>query len=90
VFGLTVFGIVLLVCAVGIFTYGFSELSNVGLGSFQGSGTITVLKPQSDENVNLSATWGLSTGVYLTIVAIILVVVAVILERIAKRKKQMQ
>jgi hypothetical protein len=87
-FGLTVMSIVLLVCAVGIFTYGFSELSAVGLGSLQGSGTITVLQPQSDEDVNLSATWGLSTGVYLTIVAIILVVVSIVIERISKRKKQ--
>jgi uncharacterized membrane protein len=87
-FGLIVMSIILLVCAVGIFTYGFSELSSVGLGSLQGSGTITVLKPQSDENMNLSATWGLSTGVYLTIVAIILVIVAVVFERISKRKKQ--
>ena len=89
-FGLTVLGIVFLVCAVGIFTYGFSELSNVGLGSLQGSGTITVLQPQSNEYVNLSATWGLSTGVYLTIVAIILVVVAVVIEKISKRKKQIK
>jgi len=87
-FGLTVMSIVFLICAVGIFTYGFSELSKVGLGSLQGSGTITVLKPQSNENVNLSATWGLSTGVYLTISAIILVVVAIVIERISKRKNK--
>jgi hypothetical protein len=87
-FGLTVMSIVLLVCAVGIFTYGFSELSAVGLGSLQGSGTITVLQPQSDEDVNLSATWGLSTGVYLTIIAILLVFVAIVLERISKRKNK--
>jgi uncharacterized integral membrane protein len=89
-FGLTVLGIVFLICAVAIFTYGFSELSNVGLGSLQGSGTITVLQPQSDDYVNLSATWGLSTGVYLIIVAIILIVVAVVIEKISKRKKQIK
>jgi len=87
-FGLTVLGVIFLVCAVAIFTYGFSQLSNVGLGSLQGSGTIKVLQPQSSEYMNLSATWGLSTGVYLTIVAIILVVVAVVIQRISKRKKQ--
>jgi len=84
---LTVLGVIFLVCAVGIFTYGFSQLSSVGLGSLQGSGTFTVLKPGSSEYINLSATWGLSTGIYLTIVAIILVVVAVIIERILKKKK---
>ena len=86
-FGLTVLGVIFLVCAVGIFTYGFSQLSSVGLGSLQGSGTFTVLQPGSSEYMNLSATWGLSTGIYLTIVAIILVVVAVIIERVLKKKK---
>ena len=86
--GLTVLGIIFLICAVAIFTYGFSQLSSVGLGGLQGSGTFTVLQPHSNEYINLSATWGLSTGVYLTIVAIILVVVALVLERISKRKKQ--
>jgi len=86
-FVFTVLGVVFLVCAVAIFTYGFSQLSSVGLGSLQGSGTVTVSEPQGSASINLSASWGLSTGVYLTIVAIVLIVVAVILERIAKRKK---
>jgi uncharacterized membrane protein len=86
-FVFTVLGVVFLVCAVAIFTYGFSQLSSVGLGSLQGSGTVTVSAPQGSASINLSASWGLSTGVYLTIVAIVLVVVAVVLERIAKRKK---
>jgi hypothetical protein len=86
-FVFTVLGVVFLVCAVAIFTYGFSQLSSVGLGSLQGSGTVTVSEPQGNGSINLSATWGLSTGVYLTIVAIVLVVVTIILERKAKRKK---
>ncbi len=63
------------------------QLSNVGLGGLQGSGTFTVPQPQSNEYMNLSATWGLSTGAYLTIVAIILIVVTIPLERISKKKK---
>jgi hypothetical protein len=87
---LTVFGVLFLVCAVAIFTYGFSQLSSVGLGSLQGSGTYTVLDPESSESVNLSATWGLSTGVYLTIGAIVLIVSATVVERMRKRKKQVR
>jgi CDP-diglyceride synthetase len=86
-FVLTILGVVFLVCAVAIFTYGFSQLSSVGLGSLQGSGTYTLLQPQGGESINLSASWGLSTGAYLTIVAILLVVGAIISEKIMKRKR---
>ena len=86
----SVLGVVFLVCAVAIFTYGFSQLSSVGLGSLQGSGTVTVSEPQGSSSINLSAAWGLSTGAYLTVIAIVFVVVAIILERIVKRKKQAQ
>lgn len=86
-FVFTVLGVVFLVCAVAIFTYGFSQLSSVGLGRLQGSGTVTVSEPQGSTSINLSAAWGLSTGVYLTIIAIVFVVIAIVAERIMKRKK---
>ena len=82
----TVLGTLFLVFATAIFTYGFSQLSSVGLGSLQGSGTVTVSEPQGGASINLSASWGLSTGVYLTIAAIVLIVIAVVLERRTRRK----
>ena len=87
-FVLTFLSIILLSCAVAIFTYGFSQLSNVGLGSLQSSGTLTVLQPGSNEYMNLSASWGLSTGIYLSCVAIVSIVSAVVVERVLNRKKR--
>jgi len=87
-FVLTILSIILLSCAVAIFTYGFSQLSNVGLGSLQGSGTLTILQPGSNEYVNLSASWGLSTGIYLSLVAIVSIVSAVVVERVLNKKKR--
>jgi hypothetical protein len=87
-FVLTILSIILLSCAVAIFTYGFSQLSNVGLGSLQGSGTLTILQPGSNEYMNLSASWGLSTGIYLSLVAIVSIVSAVVVERVLNKKKR--
>jgi ABC-type dipeptide/oligopeptide/nickel transport system permease component len=86
-FVLTILSIILLSCAVAIFTYGFSQLSNVGLGSLQGSGMLTVLQPGSSEYMNLSASWGLSTGIYLSIIAIVSIIIAVVVERVSNKKK---
>ena len=47
-----------------------------------------MLQPGSNEYMNLSATWGLSTGIYLTIVAIVSIVSAVVVERVLNKKKR--
>jgi len=86
--GLTILGIILLIITVGVFTYAFSELTEVGLGSLQGSGTLNVLKPGTNEYVDLSGNWGLSTGVYLVIAAIILVLIASIIGFLSAKKKR--
>jgi len=85
---LTILGIILLIITVGVFTYAFSELTEVGLGSLQGSGTLNVLKPGTNEYVDLSGNWGLSTGVYLVIAAIILVLIASIIGFLSAKKKR--
>jgi hypothetical protein len=85
---LTILSIILLTISVAIFIFGFSQLSNVGLGSLQGSGTLTVLQPGTNEYMDLSASWGLTIGVYLSLAAIMLVIVAVVMERLSKKKKQ--
>ena len=65
---------------VGIFSYGFSELTKVGLGSLQDSGMLNILVPGTNEYVDISASWGLSLGVYLVVVSLVLVLIAIIYE----------
>jgi membrane protein implicated in regulation of membrane protease activity len=38
--------------------------------------------------MNLSASWGLSTGIYLSLVAIVSIVSAVVVERVLNKKKR--
>jgi len=85
---LHVFGIILLILTVSIFTYAFGELTKVGLGSLQGSGTLEILPLNSKDYVEISASWGLSSGFYLIVLTIILWIIASIFEKIYHRLKK--
>ncbi|MCX6667371.1 MAG: hypothetical protein NTV74_03905 [Euryarchaeota archaeon] len=73
---LTFLGMFLLILSCAIFSYGFGELTKVGLGSLQGSGTLEILPSNSQEYVKIPASWGLSYGIFFTIAAIILLGIA--------------
>lgn len=74
---LGIMSVILLILTIVIFSYGFSELTKVGLGSIQDSGTLNILIPGTNEYVDISASWGLSIGVYLIIISIILIIISV-------------
>lgn len=74
---LGILNVILLILTIVIFSYGFSELTKVGLGSFQDSGTLNILIPGTNEYVDIPASWGLSFGVYLIIISIILIIISV-------------
>jgi len=78
---LEILSIILLILTIVIFSYGFSELTKVGLGNIQDSGTLNILIPGTNEYVDISASWGLSIGVYLLIISIILVTFQLIMKR---------
>ena len=77
---LGIISVILLGLTVGIFTYGFSELTKVGLGGIQDSGTLNILVPCTNEYVDISASWGLSTGSYLVIISMILIIISIFYE----------
>ena len=72
-----IISVILLILTIVIFSYGFSELTKVGLGSLQDSGPLNILIPGSNEYIDISASWGLSNGVYLIILSIILVIISI-------------
>jgi len=78
---LGILSIILLILTIVIFSYGFSELTKVGLGNIQDSGTLNILIPGTNEYVDISASWGLSIGVYLLIISIILVSISAYYEK---------
>ena len=70
----------MLVLLIVIFSYAFSELTNVGLGSLQGSDSLNILKPGSDMYIDIQGSWGFSNGVFILIAAIFVTLLALIFD----------
>jgi len=86
--GLTFVGVLILIVSICIFVYGFSELTKVGLGSLQGADTLNILTPGTNEYVDISASWGLSSGAVMAIIAVILLIIAFVMDfRRGKKRK---
>ena len=55
-----------------LFYIAMSEVTNVGVGSFTGEGTLAVTLPGSNEINDINCNWGFGTGMYLIIISLIL------------------
>lgn len=80
-FGICVFSIILLILTIAIFSYGFSELAKTGLGVLQGSKTLSILKPGTNDYIEISANWGLSGGLYFCILVVIILIFTLFIEK---------
>ena len=64
--------IILLILTISIFYYTLSQLTEVGVGSFIGSGEIEITIPGSVETKLLKCNWGPSIGFFLSLTIIII------------------
>ena len=72
---LSIVGVVLLIVSLLVFYIAMSEVTNVGVGSFTGSGVIAVSIPGLQENVNIDCNWGPGNGLLLGILALVSIVI---------------
>jgi uncharacterized membrane protein YoaK (UPF0700 family) len=82
---LTLISIIFVTIVALAFSIGMARIADISLGSLQGSGTLEVLSPDG-ESVYMSASWGLSTGFYLTIAAALISFFAGVYDLIYRRK----
>ncbi len=82
---LSLLSIVILVVSLIVFFYAFSQLTQVGVGSFMGSGDLDVTLPGEVEQNTLSCSWGPGIGFYLLIPSLILLILTLFIKRIEKR-----
>jgi hypothetical protein len=80
---LSIMCIVLMLMAIVLFYYGFSQLTNVGVGSFSGSGNLDISIPESQDKV-INCSWGAGLGFYLAIIAALCLVIIPLRNRIRK------
>jgi hypothetical protein len=82
---LSFFSIVILLMSLIIFIYAFSQLTQVGVGSFMGSGTLDVTIPGGIEQTAISCSWGPGIGFYLLIPSLILLTLSLFIKKIEKK-----
>jgi hypothetical protein len=76
--------IVLLLTAI-LFYYAFSQVTEVGVGSFMGSGTLDITIPGGEMQTKVPCSWGPGIGFYLLIIALVLIVLVFFGRRIEGR-----
>jgi glucan phosphoethanolaminetransferase (alkaline phosphatase superfamily) len=79
---LSLLSIVILVLSLVVFVYAFSQLTQVGVGSFMGSGNLDVAIPGEAEPSTVSCSWGPGIGFYLLIPSLILLIITLFIKRI--------
>jgi hypothetical protein len=82
---LSILIIILLIVTLSIFYYALSQLTEVGIGNFMGSGEIEITIPGVAEAKLLPCTWGPSIGFYLALLTIILFMINFIYHRYIKK-----
>ena len=82
---LSILSIVILVVSLIIFVYAFSQLTQVGVGSFMGGGNLDVSIPGGVEEVTLSCSWGPGIGFYLLIPSLILLFLTLFINKIKNK-----
>jgi hypothetical protein len=82
---LSIFGLIVLLFSAIIFYYAFSQLTQVGVGSFLGSGPLDVTIPGEAAQANIPCSWGPGIGFYLLIASFILLILTFFIKRIETR-----
>jgi len=81
----TLLSIIVLLLTLVVFYYAFSQLTQVGVGSFMGSGSLEVTLPGGVGQTSIPCSWGPGIGLYLLIVSFALVLVAFVGRRLSKK-----
>jgi len=77
--------IIVLLLTLILFYYAFSQLTQVGVGSFMGSGTLDITIPGGEAQTKVPCSWGPGIGFYLLIVSVVLVVLSFFGKRVEER-----
>jgi hypothetical protein len=85
---LSIAGVVLLCILLTSFYFGTTKLIETSIGAVQGEGVLAI--SIESEEVIMQSSWGFSTGFYLIVIAVIVAVIALLLDiriRVMQKKK---
>ena len=81
----SILSIILLIFSISIFFYAMGQITEVGVGSFMGSGDIDTSLPGISENEILPSTWGPGIGFYLGILVFVVIVFIALFKKFKPR-----
>jgi len=82
--GLLVGSVIIIILTLGLFYLAMSMVAEVGVGSVVGSGEIETTIPGISEKMMIECSWGPSTGFYLGIISLIMILLIPIINRFRK------
>lgn len=82
---LSILSIILLVATFSIFFYAMSQITQISVGGFIGSGDIETAIPGIAESKFLPCSWGPGVGFYLTIIAVMCLIIPYLANKIKTR-----
>jgi len=82
---LSVLSVLLLIVTISIFLYAMSMLTEVGVGSFIGSGDLDTSFPGLAENKILPSNWGPGIGFYLGVIGVVILAIVSLQKKITAR-----
>jgi len=82
---LSILSILLLIVTISIFLYAMSMLTEVGVGSFMGTGDLDTSLPGISESKVLPSQWGPGIGLFLGLISVIILVIVLLYGRLKKR-----
>ncbi len=82
---ISILSIVVILLIIVVFYYAFSQLTQVGVGSFIGGGTLDISVPGQSMQIAVPCSWGPSISFYLLIVSFVLLMIAFFMKRIKAR-----
>ena len=77
---ISIIGIILMILSLTVFIIAMSAVTEVGVGSLSGTGDLSISIPGEIKQFQLNCNWGLSTGSYIGIINLILIVVLLVLK----------
>ncbi len=81
----SILAVIVILMILGVFYYAFSQVTQIGVGSFMGSGTLDVTLPGGTEQVKVPCSWGPGLGFCLIIAAAVLALLTIFARRIQGR-----
>ncbi|KYK20777.1 hypothetical protein AYK24_03575 [Thermoplasmatales archaeon SG8-52-4] len=82
---LSLFSIIFLILTISIFFYAMSQITEVGVGSFIGSGDIDTSFPGIAKNKILPSNWGPGFGFYLCLLSFMILIIYSIYSKLIKK-----